>query len=199
MRVDPFTDVFAFLTKPTYHEPFVMVVLFWLVALAAIVIAHRAWRTVAGQKGAQHLAHWLVRFIVGAMWWQQAQWKFPTDIGGLRYWTEQMVQHAAFPIQSQLVETLVLPAFAPFAYAVYVLEMAIAVSLLLGLFVRVSGIVGALFALNLWLGLYRSPQEWPWSYVFLVLLMFVFAVDRYGRSLGLDAIRSGSEVRDRRP
>jgi len=193
MRVNPFADILAFLTAPSYHEPFFMVVIFWLVALGSLVVAFRAYQTVPGQKSPRHLARWFARFVVGAMWWQQAQWKFPTDIGGLRYWTEQIIEHAAFPIQGQFFEAVVLPYFSPFAYLVYVIEMTVAVSLLLGLFVRAGGIVGGLFILNLWFGLYRSPEEWPWTYVFLVLLMFLFVVERYGRSLGADALLSADD------
>jgi hypothetical protein len=42
-------------------------------------------------------------------------------------------------------------------------------------------------AANLWLGLYSAPGEWPWTYMFLVILMALFVVDPPGRSLGLDA------------
>jgi hypothetical protein len=43
--------------------------------------------------------------------------------------------------------------------------------------------------LQLWLGIYRpgDPAEWPWSYMFLAMLMFLFVLEGAGRSLGLDA------------
>jgi len=43
-------------------------------------------------------------------------------------------------------------------------------------------------AINLWLGLYRSPAEWPWTYFFLIVVQIMLLVQRPGRSLGLDAI-----------
>jgi uncharacterized membrane protein YphA (DoxX/SURF4 family) len=122
------------------------------------------------------------------MWWQQSLWKLPPNFDGLRYWTEQMVEHAAYPVHGQLVKNIVLANFVPFAYAVYFIEVAVAVSLMLGLFVRAGSIVGGLLILNLYFGLYRSPAEWPWTYLFLILLMVLFAVGRYGRSLGADAL-----------
>jgi hypothetical protein len=54
--------------------------------------------------------------------------------------------------------------------------------------VRLWGWIGALQVLNLWLGLYNAQGEWPWTYFFLLVLMVIFALHRYGRSLGLDAI-----------
>jgi hypothetical protein len=61
--------------------------------------------------------------------------------------------------------------------------------MILGLGVRLAGALGILFVLHLWLGIYRpgDPDEWPWSYMFLAMLMFLFALYAAGRSLGLDA------------
>jgi uncharacterized membrane protein YphA (DoxX/SURF4 family) len=99
-----------------------------------------------------------------------------------------MGQHAAIPLQADFVNQIVLPHFYLFAPVVYALEVLTAVSLILGLFVRAWGLIGAAQILNLWLGLYSAPGEWPWTYFFLFVLMLIFAVHRYGRSLGLDAV-----------
>jgi uncharacterized membrane protein YphA (DoxX/SURF4 family) len=99
-----------------------------------------------------------------------------------------MGKHAAIPLQAEFVNNIVLPHFYLFAPMVYGLEVLTAVSLMLGVFVRLGGVVGALQIVNLWLGLYSAPGEWPWTYFFLLLLMLNFALHHYGRSLGLDAI-----------
>jgi thiosulfate dehydrogenase [quinone] large subunit len=99
-----------------------------------------------------------------------------------------MVQHSAFGIQSWLVENVIQPHFYFFAPQVYLTEVIIAVSLLLGVFTRLGGVLGALMAMNLWLGLYRAPYEWPWAYFFLIMLQTTFVVLHAGRSLGVDAI-----------
>jgi hypothetical protein len=54
------------------------------------------------------------------------------------------------------------------------------------------------YTLQLWLGLYDNPSEWPWTYMFLAVLMFLFTVEAAGRSLGLDAWlrRKVSDVHD---
>ena len=88
-----------------------------------------------------------------------------------------------------------LPHFYVFAPVVYSFEVLTAVSLMLGIFVRFWGVIGALQILNLWLGLYNAAGEWPWTYFFLLVLQLIFAVHHYGRSLGLDAVivaRSGA-------
>jgi uncharacterized membrane protein YphA (DoxX/SURF4 family) len=103
------------------------------------------------------------------------------------------VQYAAFGWQSWLVEHIIQPHFYIFAPQVYATEVLIAVSLLLGLFTRVGAALGALMAMNLWLGLYRAPDEWPWTYFLLITLQTTFAVLHAGRSLGLDAILARRE------
>ena len=44
--------------------------------------------------------------------------------------------------------------------------------MLLGLAVRFVGVLAILYTLQLWLGLYGNSSEWPWTYMFLALLMF---------------------------
>jgi uncharacterized membrane protein YphA (DoxX/SURF4 family) len=168
---------------------------FWLLLLAGIYIALYNHRYDREQRTPAHAWMLTARLLIGGLWWQQTLWKLPptyTDnpdgvSGGLHYWIGEMVKNAAFSWHRAFVEEIIQPHFYFFAAQVYAAEVAIAVSLLLGLFTRVGGLLGALMALNLWLGLYRHPAEWPWTYFFLILLQITFAVLHAGRSLGLDA------------
>jgi uncharacterized membrane protein YphA (DoxX/SURF4 family) len=193
VNANPVSDVIAFLLQPAWTT-----VVFWLLVLASIAIAIYAFVSIPGQRRAANVCDWAFRFSIGAMWWEQTLWKLPptyTDhpeqpFGetGLAYWMMLMGKHAAVPLQADFVNNIVLPHFYLFAPIVYGLEVLTAVSLILGIFVRFWGLVGALQILNLWLGLYSAPGEWPWTYFFLLVLMLIFALHRYGRSLGLDAI-----------
>jgi hypothetical protein len=98
-----------------------------------------------------------------------------------------MGKHAAISLQADFVNNIVLPHFYLFAPVVYSLEVLTA--LMLGVFVRLWGVI--LQIANLWLGLYSPPGEWPWTYFFLLLLMLIFALYHYGRSLGVDALIVG--------
>jgi len=193
MTPDPISDVLSFLIQPGWPTP-----VFWLLLLISIAVAAFGLRTMPEQYRLGHIGNWLIRVMVGCMWWQQSLWKLPpyyTDqpnepfgTTGLAYWMGLMGKHAAIPLQSDFVNKVVLPHFYLFAPIVYTAEVLTAVSLILGLFVRVGGFIGALQILNLWLGLYSAPGEWPWTYFFLLLLMLNFALHHTGRSLGLDAI-----------
>ncbi len=183
MRTDPVSDGLTFLTENYWATP-----TFWVILIASLLIAAVAFKTLDEQRTVDHVFRYVVRGVVGLMWWQQSLWKVPPDFEGLRHWVDEMVKNAAFPIQAKLIEVLVLPNFVPFGYLIYAVEVAIGVSLILGLFVRASATVGALLIFAIYLGLYRLDSEWPWTYAFLVLLMVIFAVERYGRSLGADAL-----------
>jgi uncharacterized membrane protein YphA (DoxX/SURF4 family) len=193
-------DIFAFLTGPSYGEPVFMTVLYWIVALSSLAVAVTAAVKIEGQASGYHLGRFIVRFIIGGMWWQQALWKFPTDLGGLQYWTEQMAKHAAFSLHRAFVRDVILPHFTPIGICVFLIEIAIGVSLMLGLLTRLSALCGALLITNLWLGLYRVDSEWPWAYVFLILLLVLFSLEAFGRSLGCDALaREDVDIRQRIP
>jgi uncharacterized membrane protein YphA (DoxX/SURF4 family) len=193
MNPNPISDFIAWSTDPVWTTA-----VFWLLVVASVLIAAYAWRRFPEQRTLSRLLQWSFRLIIGAFWWQQSLWKLPplyTDhpdapFGqtGLAYWMGLMGKHAAIPLQADFVNNFVLPHFYVFAPIVYVAEVLTGVSLMLGGFVRLFAVIGALQIFNLWLGLYSAPGEWPWTYFFLFLLQLVFAVHCYGRSLGIDAI-----------
>ena len=186
MRPDPLHDVLAFLTRSEWPTP-----IFWLLLLGSVAIAIAAWQRVPAQRTARHLGIWILRLIVGAMWWQQSLWKIPPHYDGLAYWMHEMVDHAAVMLQGTFVATVVLPNISLFGPLVYFIEVAIGISLMVGLFSRIGALLGALMAINLWLGLYSAPNEWPWTYFFLIVIQLLFLIDPPGRSLGADLLVGG--------
>jgi uncharacterized membrane protein YphA (DoxX/SURF4 family) len=79
-----------------------------------------------------------------------------------------------------------------------VIEVTIGASLILGLFTRFGAALGTLMAINLWLGLYNAPGEWPWTYMFLVVIQLLFLIDPPGRSLGIDVLLRRGETESRK-
>jgi len=193
MSANPFSDAIHFLLQPAWPT-----VIYWLLLLGSIGIAGYVYLTIESQRTIQHLGNWAFRVLIGSMWWQQTLWKLPPaytedpssafGASGLPYWMIQMGKSASFQIHADFVNHIILPNFYVFAPMVYAAEALTAASLMLGLGVRLWGLIGALQILNLWLGLYSAPGEWPWTYFFLLLLMLNFALHHTGRSLGLDAI-----------
>lgn len=190
MRPSPWGDVAIFLSTRG-----VVTAIFWLLMIGSLAAAIIAWRTDPAQRTAPHIGRWLLRFLIGCMWWQQSLWKIPPNYGGLIHWMTEMVDHASIPLQSQLVKDIVIPNIGLFGPLVYGVEVLIGVSLILGLFTRVGAIIGLGMALNLWLGLYSAPGEWPWTYGFLVIVQCYYVLDAPGRSLGIDTgLRSRGQL-----
>jgi len=190
MRPNPAYDVLGFLTNPAWQTA-----LFWLLLIGSCVIAAIVIMRQPGQRTVRDVATWLLRFIVGVMWWQQSLWKIPPNYDGLIYWMKQMVDHAAIPLQSELVARIVLPNIAVFGPLVYLTEVGIGISLMLGVCSRLGALAGVGMAINLWLGLYSAPGEWPWTYFFLVVIQLLFLLDPPGRSLGVDVLLQESVLR----
>lgn len=194
MRTNPFSDSWLFLIGAQPDQTalgpwrWLFVVVFAGLLVGSIAIALYRLADDPEQQRGRHLVWWLLRTLVGAMWFQGMLWKLPifSTENGLYFWTKEMVDNAAFPFFGELVKNVLLPNFNLLNPVVFLAEFAFAISLMLGIGVRLTGALGILFVLNLWLGLYRHPQEWPWTYIFLAGLMALFSVEAAGRSLGLD-------------
>ncbi len=196
MPKNPFTDVFLFLTGGTDDHltlgpwRFLLVALYWALLAGSIYFAFRNWREDPAQRSAAHLGTAIVRVLVGTMWFEGMLWKLPLPLsGGLEFWTGQEATRAAFAFHRDLVSGVILPNLRTLGPFVFLAELTFATSFILGFAVRLVGVIGILFALQLWLGFYRpgDPAEWPWAYFFLIMLMFLFVIYAAGRSLGLDA------------
>jgi uncharacterized membrane protein YphA (DoxX/SURF4 family) len=121
------------------------------------------------------------------MWIQGTIWKLPLPVAaGFKYWLEQEAKYSSIPVLAMLVHSLFIPYIALLQPVVYLLEILFTISLTLGIAVRLSGIVAVLFTIQLWLGLYNDPTEWPWTYMAIICAHGMFAAACAGRSLGLD-------------
>jgi uncharacterized membrane protein YphA (DoxX/SURF4 family) len=191
---NPISDTWHFLTANTGdylklgNWRFLVLALFWALLLGGIAIALRNWREDSTQRTGRDLGVWLVRLLIGCMWFQGMLWKLPLPVSdGLHYWTEQESTNAAFEFHRAFMKDFVLPHMTIFGPVVFLAELVFAGSMMLGLAVRFVAVLAIAYTLQLWLGLYDNPSEWPWTYMFLALLMFLFALEGAGRSLGLDA------------
>jgi uncharacterized membrane protein YphA (DoxX/SURF4 family) len=209
MPKNPLTDAWQFLTATTSDYMalggwrYLILALFWVLVIASAVIAARNWNEDPDQRSGRHLTTWVLRVLIGCMWFEGMLWKLPLPASeGLEYWTAQMTTRAAFEFHREFVKDFLLPNLSLFGPLVFLAELTFATSMILGFAVRAVSVLAIAFVLHLWLGIYRpgDPAEWPWSYIFLAMLMFLFALHAAGRSLGLDAWlrRHVADIRDGR-
>jgi uncharacterized membrane protein YphA (DoxX/SURF4 family) len=201
MRSNPFYDAWLFVIGNTNDHnalgawKYGFVVLFLALIAASTFIAIRNWKEDPTQRTGRHFATWIMRVLIGTMWFEGMLWKLPmfSKENGLYYWMEQMTGRAAFELHRDFVASVLLPLFNIVNPLILLVELAFASCLILGFGVRIVSLVAILFSLNLWLGIYldrgpSDPDEWPWSYLFLVIVHAFFAIHAAGRSLGLDAL-----------
>jgi uncharacterized membrane protein YphA (DoxX/SURF4 family) len=195
VRTDPVSDSLQFLIGATGdHEAlgwgrWVVVVLFIGLLMVSVGSALAVWRTGPAQRTAGNLWSWLFRVLLGCMWFQGSLWKLPLpNAGGLQYWTEQMAEHAAFPFYAAFVRDVMLQHMTIVDPLVFLAEIGLAISFILGIAVRPMAALGALYALGLWIGLYRHPGEWPWEYIFLAIAQGQLAAQATGSGLGIDGL-----------
>jgi hypothetical protein len=194
MRTNPFYDAWLFLIGATGdHEGsgvrWLLVALFIALLIASAWIALRNWQQEPAQRSGAHLATWLMRVMIGAMWFQGSLWKLPLPVsGGFRFWTERIADNAAFEFHRWIARNVFLPLLPAINPLVFLTELSLALSFILGFFVRPMAVIGMLFATHLWLGLYQVDYEWPWLFVFLIFVQGFFVLNNAGKSLGLDAL-----------
>lgn len=195
MRTNPIYDAVEFLTaRSDGHAnigwgavPFTLLSSGLVIGSIAVAVAN--WRADPTQRTGRHLALWLMRTLIGAMWLEGSLWKLPLPVsGGFSYWLGLMGQNAAWDFYGALIRTVLIPNIALINPAIFLVEVSLAASLMLGVAVRLTSLLGVAMALNLWLGLYHFQPEWPWIYIFIAMLHVFFIVDRAGRALGLDAM-----------
>ena len=163
--------------------------MFWLLLLASVAIAALVWRRDPAQRTPRNLGIWGLRVLMGTMWWQQTLWKIPPNFDGL-----QLLDAAGSGARRDrrcrahwCATSCCRTSRCSARWSTW-WKLAIGVSLLLGLFSRAGALLGLLMGLNLWLGLYSAPGEWPWTYMFLVMIQALFVIDPPGRVLGADAL-----------
>jgi hypothetical protein len=199
MRTNPFYDAWTFLIGNTNEHRasgvgWLLTILFLALLAASIWIAWENWQRDAGQRTKEHLATWFMRVMIGIMFYQGSIWKLPFPVaGGFAAATRPIADYAAFEFHRSVAKNVFIPLLRILDPLVYLTELSLAVSFILGFLVRPMGVVGVLFAAHLWLGLYRQSEEWPWLYIFLIFVQSFFVVTNAGKSLGLDAIVARSK------
>ncbi len=133
----------------------------------------------------------LSRMLIGVLWLFSLRWKLPPDFmpasgKGLMDWLLLEVQHPAFPFYANFVESIVIPNFTLFAWLIFLAELFVGLSLLLGAFTRAGAAFGLLMSINLGIGLLEVPGEWPWSYMMMAMWHGTFFVTNAGMLWGLD-------------
>ncbi len=192
MRDNPFHTFYQFMTGQIPDQValggyrWLMVALYWALLAGAFAVAAWNWRRDPQQRTGYHIGMFATRLTMAGMWALGSLWKLPLPVsGGFRFWLEQSVKYSSFQWHADLMRVF-LANIAIAGPMVFLLEVFLTASLMLGVMVRVSGTIAALFTLNLLFSLYNDPSEWPWTYVGIIIAHGLLATVQAGRSLGVD-------------
>ena len=134
------------------------------------------------------------RSLIGLLWLASLRWKLPPDFAApeghrsLLEWLQLEAAHPTIGLYADFVTNVVMPNYTFFAWLTFLVELAIGLSLTLGLFTRLGALLGLMWSLNLAVGLLAVPGEWPWSYLMLIMWHGLFLVSVDKQRWGLDAI-----------
>lgn len=136
----------------------------------------------------------LARILMGMLWLFALRWKLPPDFDGgdersIADWLGLAVEHAAFEPYGRLISSVVQPNLTLFSWALFVTELFVGISLLVGALTRIGASVGLLLSINLGIGLLDVPGEWPWSYAMMAMWHGTLLVAGAGRLWGVDQLR----------
>ena len=188
-----FSDTLAFLIGtagdygPFGNSRYISVVFYLLVIAGSFYIAWRNWRADPAQRTSHHVWIWLMRLAAAGMWYQGTIWKLPLPVSdGFKFWLGALGKFSSIPVHGWVVTHWLVPNIALIQPLVYATEIAFTIALSWGLLTRLAGLVAVAFTINLWIGLYNDPTEWPWTYAAIVFSHGMFVASAAGRSLGLD-------------
>jgi len=139
------------------------------------------------------LALTVVRVGLGLFWLAQQTWKPPPTFGcpsgGFCFWLDQEIQHPVVPLFADFLRTVIRPNAIAFGWFTLVLEVAIGLALILGVFTRLAALVGALWSVNLLIGLAAVPGESAWYYLAIIAVNLLFVVIGASGQISVDRAR----------
>jgi uncharacterized membrane protein YphA (DoxX/SURF4 family) len=133
------------------------------------------------------------RVVLGVFWLLQLTWKPPPTFGcpdgGFCFWLDQEIQHPLIPLYGRFLSAVVRPNDIVFGWLTTFTEVFVGLSLIFGMLTRLGGLIGALWSLNLFVGLAAVPNEQPWYYLFMVMFNFLYFVVGGSGQLSIDRLR----------
>jgi hypothetical protein len=119
------------------------VALYWVLPIGSLTIAYTNWRLDSTQRTGTPLSIYAMRLVSAGMWNLGTLWKLPLPVSPeFKYWLENTVKYRSFQAHASIMQVF-LDHIALAQPLVFLLETALAISLMLGIAVRLAGIVGS--------------------------------------------------------
>lgn len=120
--------------------------------------------------------------IFGLLWLEGALWKimidgkFALNYDGLAYWVSRGSEFPVFAPYKWLIDTAILPNIKLFLPIVFLTELTIGLLFLSGKYIRLAAVLAVGQTIAIMLSVLRTPHEWKWSYLLMLLVSAIFFV-----------------------
>lgn len=135
----------------------------------------------------------VIRVLLGIFWLAQQTWKPPPTFGcpsgGFCFWLAQEIQHPLIPLYADFLRAVIRPNAIAFGWFTALVEVAIGLALIFGVFTRLGALVATLWSVNLLVGLAAVPGETPWYYVSIVTVNLLFVATGASGQISVDRAR----------
>ena len=139
------------------------------------------------------LALYVLRVIIGLMWLSEGLIKLVDrnsdpmhDYHDFLLQIHVMADTNPYSFVSSLINTFLVPNYILLAWIVILLEVALAVSVIFGVFSRIGSAVGIIYAITLYIST-LGWGDWPWSYFMIIMAMLVIFISSFETRIGLDS------------
>ncbi len=137
------------------------------------------------------LAFASARIALGLYWLYEQHWKLPPDFGlhdprGLMFAFQQSIRYPTVDLYRAFLQDVVVPHFHLFGWLLGLAEVAIGVSLVLGVLTRAGALLSVLQAVNLLMAQGRTP-EGPWIYLAILAASLCVLLTPSNRRLSIDS------------
>ncbi|UCC62763.1 MAG: hypothetical protein JSV36_18750 [Anaerolineae bacterium] len=144
----------------------------------------------------RHAPAWFIglcRILFGLLWLYCASSKAPPSFGqgtgtGVWYWVQQATQYPALAWYGSFLDSVVVPNFSFFGWLLFLLELSVGLSLLVGFFARVSSALGLLMSVNLLIALAAYSTLSFTIYAMMIMFHLLFITTNAGLNWGVDQI-----------
>jgi uncharacterized membrane protein YphA (DoxX/SURF4 family) len=144
----------------------------------------------ATREGRTELLMAGLRIMMGAIFlavWSDNLIKGYYSPGGWADFVQRYADTTKVGAYADLLNSVMIPNSTVFAYGQFGVELVVfGLFLVLGLFTPVSGLLAALFQLNLLIAT-SGTGEWAGTYIIMFVLLLAIALSQSGRTFGLDA------------
>lgn len=132
------------------------------------------------------------RIALGVYWLWEQHWKLPPEFGvhdarGLMFSFQSSIDHPTIGLYRTFLQDVVVPNFYVFGWLVFLGETFIGLSLTLGLFARLGGLLGTLESINL-LVAQGATEEGPWLYLGILAANVAVTSTPSNRELSIDRV-----------